>query len=422
PAGGTAVFTATVTTNADTPLGIYEGHILVKGDTHTQAIPVVVSVSGDASEVNVLGGQPPTGTPYDNSLMHGLFSWREDGGRSESGDWRFYFLNQAQEPDPGTGLLIHNVWDDIVPTDIDTLVLGPTVDMWSESFPSYFGPYTLDLVGGSTRTGSRPDWLFNTATGVNEEWVSAPLAQGLQGILHHNVLFAGDKFGVPFTTTVGTASVTPYPVDIPADSPSGTEIEITFRANMDIAGGVVGSAYGLSKDLSELAAWEAGGPWYWHKDFEVRDAGVLEVALHDAESTVGDTDLFVYKWDEETEEWDLLGRSTGSTAEEYVKLVRPEDGLYRVEVEDWSEVAGEQYINIRRPQGTSIALIGVPTGAIAANTDYTFTLRLEGTFPAGTYEGNFFVGPAAAPTAIEVPVSFVSTLEMTYMHLPLIYK
>ena len=419
PAGGTAVFTATVTINADTPLGIYEGHILVKGDTHTQAIPVVVSVSGDASEINVLGGQPPAGTPYDNSLIHGLFSW---GGRYEAGDWRFYFLNQAQEPDPGTGLLIHNVWDDIVPTDIDTLVLGPTADTMSGYFPGYFGPYTLDIVGGSSRTGDRPDWLFDTATEGADEWVSAPLAQGLHGVLHHNVLFAGDKFSVPFTTTVGTASVTPYPVVIPEDSPSGTEIEITFRANVDITGGLGGSAYGLSQDLSELAVWEAGGPWWWSKEFEVSNASVLEVTLHDAESTIGDTDLYLYKWNEETEEWVRLSVSGGATAEEYIKLVRPEDGLYSVDVHDYDEVAGEQYVNIRRPQGTSIALTNLPTGTIIANTEYTFTLTLEDIFPAGEYEGSFLVGPAAAPTAIEVPVSFVSTLEMTYMHLPLIYK
>lgn len=421
PAGDTAVFTATVTTSAETPLGIYEGHILVQDSVngHTQAIPVVASVSGDTSAVKVLGGQPPAATPYDNSIMHGLFDW---GVSYEDGDWRFYFLNQAEQLTPGSWLLIHSLWDDITPTDIDTLILAPTADYWSSEYPDYFGPYTLGLVGGSTRTGSRPDWLFNTATGGNEEWVSAPLDQGLHGILHHNVLFAGDEFSVPFTTTVGTVSLTPCPVVIPADSPSGTEMQITFRANMNITGGLEGAAYGLSQDLSELALWEAGGSWWWHKDFEVLSAGVLEVALHDAESTVGDTDLYLYKWDEDAEAWDSLGASEGATAEEYIKLVRPEDGLYRVSVLDYDQVPGEQYVNIRRPQGTSIALTNLPAGAIVANTDYTLTLRLEGSFLAGTYQGDFFVGPPAAPTALEVPVSFVSTLEPPPVCLPLIHK
>jgi len=87
PAGGTAEFTATVTTDENTPLGIYEGHVLVnqpaEGEylTHTQAIPVVVSVSGDASEVNVLGGQPPAGTLYDNSLVLTTTVWFADCSR-----------------------------------------------------------------------------------------------------------------------------------------------------------------------------------------------------------------------------------------------------------------------------------------------------------------------------------------------------
>ena len=56
------------------------------------------------------------------------------------------------------------------------------------------------------------------------------------------------------------------------------------------------------------------------------------------------------------------------------------------------------------------------------NTTYTFTLQLDGILPAGTYEGDFFVGPAAAPTAIEVPVTFVSTLELIDTYVPLIFK
>ena len=426
PAGGTAVFTATVTIAEDTPLGIYEGNILVnqpqEGEraAHTQAIPVVVSVSGDASEVNVLGGQPPAGTPYDNSLVRGLFSW---GGRTEAGDWRFYFLDQAEEPPVGLVLLIRNQWDDVIPTDIDTLVLGPESDRWSDQFPDYFGGYTLGNVGSSVRTGARPDWLFRTATGDTEDWISAPLACGLHEIMHHNVLFAGGKFEVPFETTVGTAMVNPLLVVFPVDSSAGDEVEITFQSNMTITGGLGGLAFGMSVSLSEMARWPVAGgdTWYWTKEFEVKDAGVLEVVLHDAESAVADTDLYVYKWNEETGVWSLLSSSTGASAEEYVKLVRPEDGSYRVEVHDYSETPGEQYVNIRRPQGASIAVADLPTGTIEPNTPYTFALTLEEVLGVGVYEGDLFVGPSGAVTAIEVPVVLEVT-ERATMYVLLILK
>ena len=47
-------------------------------------------------------------------------------------------------------------------------------------------------------------WNFDTSSGGNEDWIVAPLQDGLHEFLQHNVLFDGDKIDVPFTTTLGT--------------------------------------------------------------------------------------------------------------------------------------------------------------------------------------------------------------------------
>ena len=200
-------------------------------------------------------------------------------------------------------------------------------------------------------------------------------------------------------------------------------MEITFQTSVTITGGLGGLAYGMSEDLSELAEWPAqnGDPWYWTKDILVKDAGVLEVALHDAESTAADTDLNVYVWNETRRQWDLLGSSGGASAEEYVNLVRPEDGLYRVEVHDYSETPGEQFVNIRRPQGKTIVLSGLPAGMIETDTTYTFDLNLNGVLGVGIYEGSVFVGPKGAETAIEVPV-VLEVKERPTIYVPLSLK
>ena len=78
---------------------------------------------------------------------------------------------------PGTNLLIDTRWTG-AKSDIDTVVMGPTQDCFSNGvgceapftiFPgdqSVYGPYSLYPVGGSSRNNtSAGKWLWQTSTG-----------------------------------------------------------------------------------------------------------------------------------------------------------------------------------------------------------------------------------------------------------------
>ncbi|MEZ4636978.1 MAG: hypothetical protein R2856_18825 [Caldilineaceae bacterium] len=72
--------------------------------------------------------------------------------------------------------------------------------------PSYFGPYVLETVGSSPNTNAGGGtWIFNTSSGSNEDWISAPLKDGLHAFLAHNVLSEGDKIDVVFTKDIGNS-------------------------------------------------------------------------------------------------------------------------------------------------------------------------------------------------------------------------
>jgi hypothetical protein len=70
------------------------------------------------------------------------------------------------------------------PTDIDTLVYGPTSDYCSANWPEVHGPYDLALKGGSDSTAYQASvgcyaYTFRTATAGPREIISADLTPGL---------------------------------------------------------------------------------------------------------------------------------------------------------------------------------------------------------------------------------------------------
>jgi hypothetical protein len=215
-AGTQATFQVTVTVPTDAAYGLHQG-IIVITDTgrvdvnttyraHRTIIPLtwqvwpspsildLGSTSGQASFT--LGGTPPTGTPYDNGWVGGGFGWSV----KESGDWRFYGFD-LQDPPPGSIILIHTVWEGY-PTDIDTLILGPSADEFSTANPDWFGPHGLEWVGGTARAGLAGAWRFSTASGGTEDWATAPAQDGFYVLAQQAILFGGHQDAVPFTTTV----------------------------------------------------------------------------------------------------------------------------------------------------------------------------------------------------------------------------
>ena len=165
---------------------------------------------------------------------------RATGGSSTS-------TSRSRSPD-GTLFLSDTTWDDPTVTDLDTLLFGPTVLPFDESF--LFGPLAFasyDTVGGSQNAylGSGT-WAFNTSTGHNEEVVAAPASQGIHAVVQHGVGFNGDKFNVPFTTTVGALSVNPTAVASNAAADGTGSFDVTVNSSLALPG-LKADAFGLSQ-------------------------------------------------------------------------------------------------------------------------------------------------------------------------------
>jgi hypothetical protein len=213
-AGDQAAFQATVTVSPTAPYGLHQGVIVVT-DTgrvdvdatyrpHKTIIPLTWQVWPAPSTGFTPGGTLPAGTPYEDGWIGGGFGWKV----KESGDWRFYGFD-LRGPPRGSVILVHTVWED-PPTDVDTLILGPTADAFSTADPVWFGPHGLEWVGGTTRAGSAGAWEFSTATGGAEDWATAPAQDGLYVLAQQAVLFGGHQNAVPFTTTVTLFTRTHY--------------------------------------------------------------------------------------------------------------------------------------------------------------------------------------------------------------------
>ncbi|MGH2800526.1 MAG: S8 family serine peptidase, partial [Thermoleophilaceae bacterium] len=261
PANASGSFTATVDVPADAPAGMYGGAIVLEQDGEETVIPVSVAVASvveQDSETGKLTGSLTFGGAdvadaqadhtYNNGSVFGATDWT---WRAESGDWRFFFYDVPAEPAEGTLFLSDTVWDDAAPfTDLDTILLGRSANTYQLIGGSdpIGAPYILDTVGASANTNIGAGvWRFDTATGGPREVVTAPAQEGLHALLQHQVNFQGDKFHVPFETTLGSASVTPSQVDV-TTATDDVAFDVTFEASVDLPG-LEAEAFGLSQPI-----------------------------------------------------------------------------------------------------------------------------------------------------------------------------
>lgn len=390
---------------ADAPLGTYEGQFRVRSDATTvSVVPVIMSVAGTGTDITY-GGPTPYEQLQDTSRVFGYTDW---GWRAESGDWRFYTTDVPDTAtlSPNALWLAHTTWSDM-PNDLDTLLYGPTASSFTPT--STFGPYTLDLKGGSVHTNRTNTgiWTFATSTGGTEDWVAGKLDKGLNEIMIHHVLAASTPQGVPFAGQTGVFALEPAAISL-NDTQQAHTVDFEMSSSLDL-GGVSFEAFGLSKKWSSSDATVAN-VGTWTHEFDVAHAAYLEASTVDNDGS--DIDLFVDRWDTGTLTWVALASSQGSTGNEYVKLVRPADGHYRTRVYGWAVPAGTTtfYTDVTAPQGTDVVLSGIPVGAISKNTTYpmqaSFTKdRVPLDSRDGTFTGVIEGGPTGAGSALSVPIT-----------------
>ncbi len=434
PAGNQVTLQATVQVPSDAPYGVHQGAILIEcsGSADQTLIPLTYQVWPDPSTGSgqagfTLGGTERGDTPYDNGEIRGGFAW---GGRKPSGDWRFFGF-ELQDPPEGSAILIHNVWEDY-PTDIDSLILGPTPDGFSGANPGWFGPYSLDIAGGSTRAGTRPNWEFETATGTTEEWAFGPAQDGLHMLAQHAVLFGGHQASVPFTTTVGLVTVQPYLLRFDPDCEAPCTLTATFQAGLDIAEGItVAYAFGWYTPTVQNTPLITQGETVTHSVSLAQAPYRLDVTLRRV-AGAGDLDLYLYDDDGSVASaWDagdqLVECETGPGADKSLRVRDPGDGQYWVVVEGQAVDPGGGSYSLEilahpKDSDDAMSVSGLPAQVTAGQT-VTFTVQATRTFTIGQ-QGLLVLGPPVvgserkALEALEVPV----LIPMHDVYLPLILR
>jgi hypothetical protein len=425
PSHGTGSFDATVTVPDDAPYGLYEGAIVVKGNGQKSVVPVSVNVAATASQDAqgqltdslTFGGhevdQAQRTSLYNNGSVFDAKDW---GWRAESGDWRFFYFDVPQEPPAGTQFLAQTDFAGPAPhNDIDTLVFGPTTNEYqlSGSPDPIFAPYALGTVGGSENTNAGAGvWLFDTATGTNQELVSAPASEGLHAIVEHEVNMTHDNGEVhmPFETTVASATVDPDHVEQSTDDGTGS-FDVTFQAGIDLPG-FAADAFGLSQPDTTTETAHQDNPddvttSSVKKSFTVSHAGSLTVS---ASLPNNDIDLYLLRdanGDGNFTTSEIIAASATGSGDESVSISRPQDGDYQVWIHGFAVSGTPTFpLTIDAVQGNDLNVTGVPAGPVPAGTPVTLHVTYDKAMNAGEdYFGEIHLGPTSAPDLITVPVT-----------------
>jgi subtilase family protein len=421
PASATGSFDASVNVPAGTPYGMYSGAIVLKNGGDSMVVPVSVAVAATAeqdADGNLTGSLQFGGEDvadaqsdllYDNGSVFGANDW---GWRAESGDWRFFYLDVPDEPAEGSLFLAQTEWADDEPfTDLDTLIMGRSENHFQVFGDDVFGaPYILNTVGGSPNTNTGAGvWKFDTATGENSDFVTAPMQDGLHAFAVHQVGWNGGVFHTPFKVTVGGASVAPSHVNVDTAANTGS-FDVTFKSSLDLPG-FAADAFGLSQPVQSSEPGKQDDPddpssASIKKNITLSHASRLSVTTH---LDSNDFDLFVVRdanGDGQFTSDEIVASSTTGTANEHVDLIAPEDGNYQIWVQGWS-VSGTPSIDltIDAVQGHDLTVTGLPSGAVPAGTPVTLHVSFDKAMTAGQhYFGELLLGPTSAPAALTVPI------------------
>ena len=406
PAGGEATFQATMSVPADAKFGLYNSSIKVTGADMTAVVPVVANVAASGTNFEFGGGRR-SDTPYDNGRMFGYNDWT---WRSEAGDWRFYFTDIMDEMPENAQLFVDTQWDN-PRVDIDTLVMGPTADPFSndpeKAEPDVYGPYTLATLPGSsvnTYMGSGR-WFWYTNTGGPREMVAVPASEGLHAVALHQVYTSGEYTDVSVQGKVGMLTVDPSEMDVAAPSDTVTAtIEVSASVNLDdlVAEGF---GLGLPETYTDLPIQQddPDNPWTssYTQTVTIEHAASLSVDIEGQDSD--DLDLFLVN-----PHGRIVASSTTSTATEHVSVKFPMDGDWTILVHGWNVPAGTSTFDmtLNAIQGYDITVLDIPDGPFAAGEMIPITLEISHDMNLGdVLYGSVLLGPSLAPGLVEVPVT-----------------
>jgi hypothetical protein len=424
-------FTANLTVPADTPAGMYDGTIVASNGSQVLTVPVSVTVAptiaqaqdGSIAQALTFGGQSVANAQADTLYNNGAFFGANDWTwRQESGDWRFFYFNVANTVPAGTLFLSDTKWDDPAPTDLDTLLFGPSVV--PNDAPPIFGSggfSSLATVGASQNAylGSGT-WAFNTSTGGPEEVVAGAAAKGPNAVVQHGVNFNGDKFNVPFETTLGALSVNPTKVSQTAAADGTGSFDVTVDSSLALSG-FSADAFGLSTPQSSTVHASQDDQSEADPSSASAKVGPIAISDHASRATFTlpdvnpgeDIDLFVVydaNNDGQFTNSEIVGSSTGPAGQnESVTLIKPAAGNYQVWVYGF-QVSGADHdggntVGIDVVQGHDLTITNPPAGPLAANTPYTLHITYEHATGTAPLKGELLLGPSVAPSAVTVPVT-----------------
>jgi hypothetical protein len=404
PAGATRTVSMRCSVPATAPIGTYEAEYRVSSAGAVTVVPVVITVAGDSASATYGGS-----TRYEQ-LMDGskVFGYQDWAWRAEAGDWRFFATEvPAGEASPGSLLLAHTSWQ-AAPTDIDTLLYGPA-DPGAGRDTGVVGPYDLEFKGGSANTNIGAGiWTFATSTGGPSDWVTGPLSAGLNQILLHNVVFAGTHTAESFSGETGVlhASATSLAYD---DTLTARVAELTFTSTLDLPG-FSAEGYGLAPVWNATETIAQDGTWT--REFDVAHGGFIEASIT---NELSDLDLYLDRWNGSG--WDQIGASETPSGNEYLKMLTPVDGLYRMRVFGFDVNGGSDEFAARLavPQGTGVSVTGLPAGSVAAGTPIALDVaisspRLSLDDREGELLGVVDCGPAGSANALQIPISLTYPL------------
>jgi hypothetical protein len=429
--GSGNAFTASLTVPSDTPSGLYNGTIVATHGSQALTVPVSVTVAptigqnsdGSFSQSLTFGGDDVAAAQADRLYNNGAFFGANDWTwRQESGDWRFFYFNVANTVPNGTLFLSDTTWDDPAPTDLDTLLFGPTVV--PTDAPLIFGGgagfSSIATVGASQNAylGSGT-WAFNTSTGGPEEVVAGPARKGPNAVVEHGVNFNGDKFNVPFKVTLGALSVNPTSVSQTAAADGTGSFDVTVNSSVALSG-LSADAFGLSSPQSFHVQPSQDDQSEADPSSASAKSPVITIGDHASRATftlpdVGageDIDEFVVydaNHDGKFTNDEIVGSSTGPAGNnESVSLTKPAAGDYQVWVYGFQVSAADHdagnTVGVDVVQGRDITITNPPTGPLAANTPYTLHLTYQHATGTTPLKGELLLGPTVAPSAVTVPI------------------